>query len=127
MALGPPKFGPYFWGALHMACLSCRAPDKLKNFVENYPSILPCKNCGDHFQEVLDKYHVPETNNKDELFDWSVFIHNKVNEKLGKPTISTTDARNIWLNSPFDYTPIIVLIIFLTLILFKDRLLSIIK
>jgi hypothetical protein len=96
-------WGPYFWGTLHIACLT--APPVLTdehknafvNFVKSYTMILPCPACRRHFQEVLDQFPVEtHLSSGRDLFAWSVAVHNIVNMKIGKPVISLRDAFMYW-------------------------------
>lgn len=103
MGLIPDHWGPYVWGAIHLICLG--APDKLdsvqqqayKSFFEQLPYVLPCSSCAEHLQQNLGK--VPITSSlatRDELFAWSVRLHNLVNSQLQKPQLSLEQARDHW-------------------------------
>ena len=83
MGIKPEKFGPYFWGALHLACLGAENPDKVREFIALYPYVLPCIGCRNHFAQVLIDNPIPDTDDKMELFDWSVLVHNIVNVRIG--------------------------------------------
>jgi len=94
MGLCPRSFGPYFWGALHLACLAAVDKEALKTFIDTYQMILPCFWCRLHFSKVLADNPVPDT----DQFRWSVEVHNIVNEKLGKPTMTYEAALEHWLS-----------------------------
>jgi hypothetical protein len=94
MGLCPKSFGPYFWGAFHLACLAAVDKDSLKTFIETYQMILPCFWCRLHFSQLLAEYPVPDT----DQFRWSVEIHNKVNERLNKPLVTYEEALEHWLS-----------------------------
>lgn len=100
MAIKPAKFGPYFWGVLHLACLGGIDPSALQALVSLFPAILPCGTCGVHFAEVLNAYPLPETSDPEILFKWSVDVHNRVNESLKKPLITYEDAFKHWMTMP---------------------------
>ena len=92
--VSPAKFGPYFWGALHLACLG---GGDLKAFVDAFPSALPCGACGEHFKEVLQTFPYPEGEiDPLKLFMWSVDVHNVVNKRLDKPLVSYQEAFAFW-------------------------------
>jgi len=63
-----------------------------KDFFNAMPHLLPCPVCRDHFREVLSILPV-ETwlDNRTSLIEWVWMVHNKVNEKLGKPTVTQED------------------------------------
>jgi len=100
MAIKPVKFGPYFWGTLHLACLGGIDPMALRTLVALFPMILPCPSCGAHFMEVLKTNPLPDTTDPDELFRWSVDVHNVVNRQLGKPVVSYEAALTEWTSLP---------------------------
>ena len=127
MGLCPKSFGPYFWGAFHLACLAAIDKEALKTFIETYQMVLPCFWCRIHFSQLLAENPLPDV----DQFRWSVNIHNKVNESIGKPVVSYEDALKHWLSgcepeAPeplFDSTTVILMILFVAFIfaiLFKN-------
>ena len=127
MGLCPKSFGPYFWGAFHLACLATVDQESLKTFINSYQMVLPCFWCRLHFSQVLAENPIPDT----DVFKWSVDVHNIVNEKLGKQVISYEDALKHWLSGcepdepePFfdgiTATLAILFVLFIFLFLFKN-------
>lgn len=100
MAIKPAKFGPYFWGTLHLACLGGIEPGALRALIALFPAILPCPMCGAHFMRVLKENPVPHTTDPNELFRWSVDVHNVVNKSLEKPVVTYEDALAEWTKMP---------------------------
>jgi hypothetical protein len=107
MGIHPTIFGPYVWAAIHLICLG--APKHLdehqktayKKFFMLLPSVIPCRNCGNHLQENLQ--HVPIDdflNSNTDLFTWSVKLHNIVNLQLHKPQLSEIEAETFWSSGP---------------------------
>jgi hypothetical protein len=92
------------WGAIHTVCLG--APETLndeeqaqyRQFFESLIHVLPCNTCREHLKQNLEK--VPLVlGTRDELFAWSVKIHNTVNEMLDKRARFTVDeAKQFWMN-----------------------------
>jgi hypothetical protein len=123
MGLCSESFGPYFWGALHLACLGASNLKGLKRFVESFPYVLPCPGCRVHFDEVLALNPIPETLDRIKLFMWSVDVHNIVNERLQKPIMSYEDAYSHWMSGCeppqqlFDPVTIILIILLFIVIL----------
>ena len=126
MAIKPVKFGPYYWGVLHLACLGGIDPAALQALVSLFPAILPCGTCGVHFAEVINDNPLPETDDTDALFKWSVDVHNTVNERLKKPLVTYEDALKHWLTMPaeapapksqWDIKTILIIILLIALIL----------
>lgn len=106
MAIKPVKFGPYFWGVLHLACLGGIDPEALRALVAMFPAILPCPSCGAHFEQVLQENPLPETTDPDLLFRWSVHVHNIVNARLEKPIVSYEAALAEWTRLPATQEPV---------------------
>jgi hypothetical protein len=115
--VSPAQFGPYFWGALHLACLG---GGDIKDFIASFPSALPCPACGAHFNDVLKALPFPEGGNPLELFAWSVDVHNVVNRRLGKPIVAYDDAFEFWTRPPSKsvdkFTIFLIVILFLLII-----------
>ena len=66
---------------------------KFYDFFLNLPLFIPDVEMGQKFSAMLDKYPVaPYLGSKDSLVRWVVFIHNKINEQLGKPVITREEA-----------------------------------
>jgi hypothetical protein len=93
------KWGPNFWFFLMTLALSY--PDhinpvvrrKYYDFIMNLPLFIPNYTIGNDFSKMLDKYPVsPYLDNRDSFVRWVVFIHNKVNQILGKPILSREQA-----------------------------------
>jgi hypothetical protein len=125
MSIKPEKWGPLFWGALHVAALGCSNSDNLSNFVDAYKTMIPCASCRKHFEEALLATPVPQVSNPLELFAWTVDIHNIVNARINKPVITYDEAYEIWTSEPnqlctqkFDFKIIIFIVITVSLILF---------
>lgn len=98
MGICPEKFGPYFWGALHLACLYADDYKTLRAFVYSYTEVLPCPACRVHFARVLERHPFPEESDNLEYFSWSVDAHNIVNSRLGKPFVTYDTAFADWIS-----------------------------
>jgi hypothetical protein len=125
MNVPPTKWGPHFWMTLHIACLACQDYKALAEFVEGYMYIIPCMSCRQHFEQVLVENPVPETG---DFFQWSVDVHNIVNNRLGKPEFSYEEALANIVSGPapsahkFDYKiALILLLIAIILVLIFNR------
>lgn len=127
----PEKWGPYYWGALHLAALGCPDAQVLRTFIECYKTVLPCLSCRAHFTQVLDENPVPDSPDPMAIFKWSVDVHNIVNVRLGKPVIEYEEALAIWTDSrpvPIEqpqFDPkifiILILIIIIALLIFNRK------
>jgi len=88
-------WGPHYWFTLHT--IATTYPDhpndtikkKYYNLFSDLPLFLPNKSMGNKFIDLLDKYPImPYLSDKLSLMKWLHFIHNKINEQLGKKQIS---------------------------------------
>jgi len=97
IVLNASIWGPPFWFFLHT--LSITYPEtpnsvtkrKYYDFYHNLPLFLP--SGGSTFAEMLDAYPVtPYLDCRESLVRWTIFIHNKYNTMLGKPTMELIEA-----------------------------------
>jgi len=66
---------------------------KYYDFIQNMPIFIPNSEISKKFSGMLNEYPVtPYLDNRDSFVRWVVFIHNKVNETLGKPSITIEEA-----------------------------------
>ena len=91
-------WGPHYWFVLHTIALRYpKNPNdvtkkKYYDFISNLPLFIPDTKMGDEFAELLDKYPVtPYLDNNNTFSKWIHFIHNRINEKLKKPTVKYND------------------------------------
>jgi hypothetical protein len=98
MKICPTTFGPYFWSVIHMTALSANegiSPEKKEAYVrffEAMPDVLPCSMCGKHLKDNLQLLPV----DTDDMFRWSVDLHNLVNSQLSKPEVPYEKAYRYW-------------------------------
>jgi len=93
MGLSAKIWGKDGWRFIHYVAITYvpyKKEEYLK-FFNNLPEILPCPICGSHFKENMEK-HPPKMGNAKELFNWTVDMHNFVNQMNGKKTISYDEA-----------------------------------
>lgn len=129
MSLG--KWGPYFWGSLHLACLSTsvelseQEKEAVRTFVDSLTKLLPCPMCRVHFAEVLAKIPLePALASGPELFSWSVAVHNEVNMSIGKPVYTVEEAFVYWSGAMSiekqnenTFDPVIIMVVIIVLLM----------
>jgi len=93
--LDPKVWGPHYWFFLHTLAMTyphhpnAVTKKKYYEFVQNLPLFLPVEEISGEFSKLIDKYPItPYLDNRDSFVRWMHFIHNKINVKLEKPTIS---------------------------------------
>jgi hypothetical protein len=96
--LDPKVWGPHYWFFLHTVAMTYPhypnsvTKKKYYEFIQNLPLFIPVEEISNEFSILIDKYPIaPYLDNRDSLVRWMHFIHNKINEKLEKPTISLND------------------------------------
>lgn len=105
-------WGPHYWFFLHtIGEIYPMYPNevtkrKFYDLIINMPLFIPEEKIGNDFAELLDKYPVtPYLDNKDSFRKWLHFIHNKINERLGKKQMSYVKSRKMYMQH---YKPKIV-------------------
>ena len=96
MFLNPEVWRPHVWFVLLTFALSYPVrPNKVTkkkyyDLIQNLPLFLPQ---GSNFDEIIDRYPItPYLEGRESLTRWVIFIHNRMNESIGKPTISIETA-----------------------------------
>ena len=99
MELDSTIWGPQYWFVFHTIALSYPltpndvTKKKYYDFIQNIPLFIPVSRMGNLFSEMLDKYPVtPYLDSRESFVKWMHFIHNKINQYLGKPEITMTEA-----------------------------------
>ena len=101
-----PKIGNNIWGPpgwKFMHYMTFAYPDKptrkerqdADSFFTSLKSLLPCDSCRKEYTSLLRKFK-PQTKSKDSLSRWLVDIHNRVNTRLGKNTITYEQAKTMY-------------------------------
>lgn len=96
------QWGVHYWGTLHTACLKGEV-DAIPQFVESFARVIPCAACRSHFEQKLADTPLPDTDERAELFKWSVDIHNQVNAATGHPQMSYEDSYRRWSNYSYKF------------------------
>jgi hypothetical protein len=64
-----------------------------KEFYESLQFLIPCPICREHYSKFLQEQAItPFLDRRQDLFRWTVDIHNKVNQTLNKPRFSEQDS-----------------------------------
>lgn len=97
MGYSPKLWGKQAWHFIHMVALSYpymaseETKKKYYDFYESLGHTLPCGTCAKHYKEKFEA-NPPRLENRNELFRWTVDIHNSVNKDIGKNQISYDKA-----------------------------------
>lgn len=102
----PKLWGPHLWAYLHYS--ASNYPEKptesqiqeMMNWLTCLPVTIPCSDCSRHYKKYIEqnRSNLPAIcSTKDNLFKFLVDIHNKVNERYGKPRMSYEEAWKLYL------------------------------
>jgi len=98
MEYEPSIWGPSYWFFLdNVAFTYPTYPNdvikkKYYDLFQNLPFFIPHYKISNRFQELLDLYPIKSyLDNKKSLIKWVNFIHNKINVRLDKPTITLSE------------------------------------
>ena len=96
--LDPKIWGPHYWFFLHTVAMTYPnhpnsvTKKKYYEFIQNLPLFIPVEQISKEFEKLIDIYSItPYLDNRESFVRWTHFIHNKINEKIEKPTISLND------------------------------------
>ena len=100
MPVDTTVWGPALWTFLHAIAY---APDDsnsrdreaaLQKMSESLCELLPCPKCRNHFNDYVSEVGHPT---RESFEKWVVDLHNRVNSRTGKKTMTYAEARNHWL------------------------------
>lgn len=96
-------WGTYLWGFIHTITAIYSEDVSMTNVHRNtighlkaIYNVIPCPSCKDTYQRYLDKLQFVDLRQPLVLFHWSVDLHNEVNTKLSKQTMSYDVAKRRW-------------------------------
>jgi len=101
--MDPICWGSSMWTALH--AITFYYPEKptfadrqrMRQFFDVLPGVLPCPECTLHFQKLLQQYPVDQhLQSREVLSTWLVRLHNLVNERLHKPQQDYQAVKNYY-------------------------------
>ena len=100
----PQVFGPPTWAYLHISTV--HLPENLnptiathvRNTLVAVPAMVPCDSCALHSGNFMleNKAKLESLKTGSDFFNFTVDLHNFVNKRLGKPTITYSKARDLW-------------------------------
>lgn len=103
MIINSEVWGPHYWFFLHSVAYSYpETPNditkrKYYELIQNMPLFIPDEKIGDRFAQLIDKYPVsPYLVNRESFMRWVHFIHNKINQMLGKEVISYLESLELY-------------------------------
>jgi hypothetical protein len=97
------SWGPVIWNFIHTISIIDFLENEIyvnqvKKYLQSVFNILPCEHCCETYKIWIDKLDTIDINERMVLFKWSVDLHNEVNQKLNKQTLTYEQAVEIWCN-----------------------------
>jgi hypothetical protein len=99
MKIPPEVWGPFFWHTIHITALgysnkpTYAQKKAAKEFYTSLTVLIPCPVCREHYAKHVETYPItPHLDSRDDLFKWTVVLHNAVNKDLRKPEFSENDS-----------------------------------
>ena len=97
--MDPKIWGPKLWFVIHTLALNYPENPTYEekriheDFFNNLVYLIPCHKCRTHYRTHISKYPIINyLDNSDNLFKYTVQIHNEVNKTLNKNIYSYEDA-----------------------------------
>ena len=82
------KWGPPKWKEIHLQSLDNNHVKFIKT-LKNIERAIPCPRCVAHFRQYMKTHPIrPGT----DLIKWGINFHNSVNQRIGKRSLSYTEA-----------------------------------
>ena len=101
--MDPLVWGPPFWFIIHTIAFNYpTAPSSLDKhnhymFFTNMQFIIPCEICRTHYTAHLRANPIaPFLESKYSLLQWTIRMHNNVNQQSGKPAMETQDVIRLY-------------------------------
>lgn len=102
--IDPKVWGPHLWATIHTLALRADSDNEIGPYLEFINSLLfllPCDTCR---QDFVKWYHAHGDPYEGQAFEWSVDLHNYVNQKLSKPLMSVEQSRGLWTSDLCSYS-----------------------
>lgn len=102
--IDPKVWGPHLWATIHTLALRADSDSEIGPYLEFINSLLfllPCDTCREDF---VKWYHMNGDPYEGQAFEWSVKLHNYVNQKLSKKIMSVEESRVHWTSDLCSYS-----------------------
>ena len=103
-AVTPGVWGEPMWRTIHVVALGCppnpREDQKraYRDFFWSLRTVIPCAACATGYADILRRHPVDDAlSGPEDLFKWSVVVHNEVARKLGQPEMSPEYVRTVYI------------------------------
>lgn len=95
-------FGPSTWTTMHSCAVAYDPNEKgsakaVLDFFHSFKYLLACKTCKKHYSKLIEEF--PPDNyleNNESLFLYTYFLHDTVNERIGKTSPDFETIKNLY-------------------------------
>jgi len=100
----PIEWGPSIWYLIHTIPYYTNNEHFQNNnniyflFYNSLRKLIPCPICRSHFNNLMKNNDIYNCKTKDDLIQWTINQHNKVNNRLNKTNIDRSEVDNIYKN-----------------------------
>lgn len=98
----PKVWGEDAWRFMHVVALgfpgepSEKDKREYEDFYESLTNVLPCVHCREGYKDIFADIPI-RLDGTEELFQWTVDVHNAVNRKLGHDVMDSKWIRNVYI------------------------------
>ena len=96
--MDPKVWGPKTWFYLHSLPENVTPAAQIGPCINNL--VLPCATCQKSLNAYRQKNSPLAIRSRDDAHRYINSLHNSVNERLGKPTVSFDDCKKKWCSPP---------------------------
>lgn len=100
----PDVWGGPFWRTIHVVAMgypsnpSAEVKKQYEHFFKSLETVIPCAICAHGYAAIVKDNPVGQAmGNPEDLYNWTVLVHNKVSEKLGKPPMTPEFVRRVYM------------------------------
>ncbi len=101
--VSPEVWGPALWRAFHMIALGYQGTpenaDTYRVYYKLFGKVIPCGRCRENYSRHLIEHPIEKNlGSMEDLFAWTVSVHNIVNSQNGKPILTLEQAMDIYIH-----------------------------
>ena len=95
----PELWGPFIWHLIHNIAFLLPSNEYFINYKQYYinffyslKEVIPCPICRNHYNSLINNNSPMKCSDKQSLIQWTIDIHNNVNNRLGKKQFTSEEA-----------------------------------
>ena len=99
----PEKWGPFIWYLIHIITFYIPNDEFFiinkkiyLSFFRALNSIIPCPICRSHLNKMIKTNNLDKCNSKEDIINWTIKIHNLVNQRLKKKQINKEKSNELY-------------------------------